>query len=89
MEAFIHPGSERFSDISQGRQCSFMNFSALLFAQTLPIEQCTASNVDQTQLMRIYRACNYYPEDYPSTQETTGEDTGNSSTYSQHLTYNL
>ena len=41
----IHQGSERFySDISRGRQCSFMSFSALLFAQTLPI---TASNVDQ------------------------------------------
>ena len=37
----IHQGSERFySDISRGRQCSFMSFSALLFAQTLPIQQC-------------------------------------------------
>jgi hypothetical protein len=36
----IHQGSERFySDISRGRQCSFMSFSALLFAQTLPIQQ--------------------------------------------------
>ena len=44
----IHQGSERFySDISRGRQCSFMSFSALLFAQTLPIQQWTASNVDQ------------------------------------------
>ena len=45
----IHQGSERFySDISRGRQCSFMSFSALLFAQTLPIQQLTASiNVDQ------------------------------------------
>ena len=45
----IHQGSERFySDISRGRQCSFMgSFSALLFAQTLPIQQWTASNIDQ------------------------------------------
>jgi hypothetical protein len=43
----ILQGSERFSDISHGRQCSFMSFSALLFAQTLPIQQWTASNVDQ------------------------------------------
>ena len=43
----IHQGGERFySDISRGRQCSFMSFSAL-FAQTLPIQQWTASNVDQ------------------------------------------
>jgi hypothetical protein len=40
----IHQGSERFySDISRGRQCSFMSFSALLFAETLPIQQWTAS----------------------------------------------
>ena len=44
----IHQGSERFySDISRGRQCSFMSFSAILFAQTLPIQQWTASDVDQ------------------------------------------
>ena len=42
----IHQGSERLSDISRGRQCSFMSFSALLFAQTLPIEQWTTCNVD-------------------------------------------
>jgi hypothetical protein len=44
----IHQGSEQFySDISRRRQCSFMSFPALLFAQTLPIQQWTASNVDQ------------------------------------------
>ena len=43
----IHQGSERFSDGSPGRQCSFMSFSALLFAHTLPTEQWTASDVDQ------------------------------------------
>ena len=42
----IHQGSERFSDVSHGRQCSFMSFSAL-FAHTLPTEQWTASDVDQ------------------------------------------
>jgi hypothetical protein len=39
----IHQGSKLFSEISRGRQCSFMSFSALLFAQTLPIQQWTAS----------------------------------------------
>ena len=39
--------SRRFSDISRGRQCSFISFSALLRAQSLPIEQWTASTVDQ------------------------------------------
>ena len=43
----IHQGYERFSDISRGRQCSFMSFSALLFAQNLPIEQWTAATVNQ------------------------------------------
>ena len=43
----IHQGHERFSDISRGRQCSFISFSALLRAQSLPIEQWTASTVDQ------------------------------------------
>ena len=71
----IHQGSERFSDVSHVRQCSFMSFSALLFAQTLPIVQWTASklNVDQFQLMRVYRTCNCgCPEDYPSTQDVWG-----------------
>ena len=43
----IHQGLERISNISRERQCSFMRFSALLRAQSLPIEQRTASNVDQ------------------------------------------
>jgi hypothetical protein len=43
----IHQGMERFSDISRGRQCSFMSFTALSFAHTLTMEQWTASNVDQ------------------------------------------
>jgi hypothetical protein len=38
----IHQGS----DISRGRHCSFRSFSAL-FAQTLPIQQWPAPNVDQ------------------------------------------
>ena len=32
----IHEGHKRFSDISRGGQCSFMSFSALLRAQSLP-----------------------------------------------------
>jgi hypothetical protein len=43
----IHQGSESFSEISRGRQCSFMSFSALLFAQNLTFERWTASNVNQ------------------------------------------
>ena len=38
-------GSEQFSDIARGPQYSFMSFSALLFAHTLPMDQWTASNV--------------------------------------------
>ena len=40
----IHQGHERFSDISQ---CFFYEFSALLRAQMLPIEQSTATTIDQ------------------------------------------
>ena len=43
----IHQGHELFSDISRGRQCSFMSFSALLCAQSLPIEHWIAATVDQ------------------------------------------
>jgi hypothetical protein len=45
----IHQGSERlFSDISRGRQCSFYEFFSVIIAQTLSIQQWTASiNVDQ------------------------------------------
>ena len=50
MAGSIHQSHERFSDISRGRQCSFMSFSALLRAQNLPIEQGTASTVDQILL---------------------------------------
>ena len=32
----IHQGDEMFSDISRGRQCSLMSFSALLCAQVYP-----------------------------------------------------
>ena len=42
----IHQDSERFSDISCRRQCSFMSFSVLLFAHTLLVKQWTACNVD-------------------------------------------
>lgn len=43
----IHQGDERFSDVSRGRQCSFMSFSALLCAQSLAIEEWTAAVVDR------------------------------------------
>lgn len=43
----IHQGHERFGDISRGRQCCFISFSALLCAQNLPIEEWTATTVDQ------------------------------------------
>jgi len=32
-----HQGHERFSEISRGRQCSFMSFSMLLCAQAFPV----------------------------------------------------
>ena len=51
LEAFIKVANGFIvTSVSRGRQCSFMSFSALLFAQTtlaLPIQQLTASNVDQ------------------------------------------
>jgi len=43
----IHQGHERFSDISRGRQCSFMSFSALLCAQSYPVRQWNTCTVDQ------------------------------------------
>ena len=43
----IHQGHERFSDISRGRQCSFMIFSALLCAQTCPVRHWDTATVDQ------------------------------------------
>ena len=46
----IHQGHERFSDISRGRQCSFMSFSALLLAQSLPIEHQILTKGNQLYL---------------------------------------
>jgi hypothetical protein len=43
----IHQAHERFSDVSRGRQCSFISSSALLCAQTIPIERWTTERVDQ------------------------------------------
>ena len=42
-----HQGHERFSEISRGRQCSFMNFSALLCAQSFPVQHWDTATVDQ------------------------------------------
>ena len=42
-----HKGHERFSEISRGRQCSFVSFSALLCAQSFPVRQSDTATVDQ------------------------------------------
>ena len=51
-----HQGHERFSDVSRGRQCSFMSFSALLCAQSRPVSQWSTYTVDQilTEGDRMY-----------------------------------
>ena len=42
-----HQGHERFSEISRGRQCSFMSFSALLCSQSFPVRHSDTATVDQ------------------------------------------
>ena len=42
-----HQGHERFSEISRGRHCSFMSFSALLCAQSFPVQHWDTAAVDQ------------------------------------------
>ena len=42
-----HQGHERFSQISRGRHCSFMSFSALLCAQSFPVQHWDTAAVDQ------------------------------------------
>ena len=42
-----HQGHERFSEISRGRQWSFMSFSALLCAQSFPVRHWDTATVDQ------------------------------------------
>ena len=44
-----HQGHECFSEISRGRQCSFMSFSALLCAQSFPVRHWDTATVDQRQ----------------------------------------
>ena len=44
----IHKGHERFSDISRGRQSSFMTFSTLLCAQSCLVRHWDTATVDQT-----------------------------------------
>ena len=41
-----HQGHERFSEISMGRQCSFMSFSALLCAQSFPVRHWDTATVE-------------------------------------------
>ena len=43
----IHQGDEMFSDISRGRQCSFMSFSALLCAQIYSPQHWRCCIIDQ------------------------------------------
>ena len=42
-----HQGHERFSEISRGRQCCFISFSALLCAQSFPVQHWDTATVDQ------------------------------------------
>ena len=42
-----HQGHERLSEISWGRQCSFMSFSMLLCAQSFPVRHWDTATVDQ------------------------------------------
>ena len=42
----IHQGDNRFSDISRGRQCAFMSFSALLCANSCDIFTWTTETID-------------------------------------------
>ena len=45
-----HQGHERFSEISRGRQCSFMSFSAMSRAQSFPMQQWDTATVDQISI---------------------------------------
>ena len=42
-----HQSHEHFSEISRGRQCSFMSFSALLCAQSFSVRHWDTATVDQ------------------------------------------
>ena len=42
----IHQGDNRFSDISRGRECAFMSFSALLCANSCYILTWTTETID-------------------------------------------
>ena len=48
-----HQGHERFSEISRGRQCSFMSFSAPLCAQSFPLGNWDTATVDQKNRMYL------------------------------------
>jgi hypothetical protein len=43
----IHQGHERFSDVSRERQYSFISFSVLLCARSLPVQQWTTEKIDK------------------------------------------
>ena len=42
----IHQGREGFSGQSRGKQCSFINLSALLTAQTIPVIEWNSTTID-------------------------------------------
>ena len=42
-----HQSQERFSEISRGRQCSFMSFPALLCAESFPVRHWDTATIDQ------------------------------------------
>ena len=44
-----HEGHKSFSEISRGRQCSFMNYTALLCAQSFPVQHWDTATVDQQE----------------------------------------
>ena len=50
IRASFHQGDICFSALTRGRQCAFMALSALLYAQSYPVQSWTKENVDQVLL---------------------------------------
>ena len=76
-----HQGHERFSEISRGRQCSFMGFSALLCAQSFPVRHWDTATADQILIEgdRMYLNALAAPDvqsilDIPATDDIHMED---------------
>ena len=56
----IHPGLERISDISRGRQCSFMSFSASLRAQSFAnrtTDRLQRNQINAKKKNQLYETC--------------------------------